>query len=140
MRDFAVVFRRVIDGPFAGDAAPVGAEIVNDPTSGVGALFRMELGRRDATQALTRRFQGYYTAVGFAGTLTLELWINSGSGTIPNDWIAVGDPAVPPVAIGPNRLFQTCGLTEDADAFVQVTPSAPLILGESITIFLEEVS
>jgi hypothetical protein len=137
-RDFPVRFRRVINGPFAGDAPPVGVQVPNDPVSGIGALFEMLLGRRDSPDLPTFGFQGYFKATGFAGTCTFQLWLNSRHGdAIPiGDWTRFGDPSA---AIAALRLFESFGRTEDADAFVQVTPSVALVALESVELFLEEV-
>lgn len=135
-RSLGVSFRRAIAGPFAGDAPPVGAQVVNVPATGVGVLYRLPLGRRDDPGQAVRRIQGYYTAVGFAGTLTLQGWIAAGDGTAAGDWIQYGLPLPLVPAL---RLFETVANHEDADLVVQVTPSVPLILGESLLIYLEEI-
>lgn len=129
-RNFATRFRRVIPDPFVGDAVPVVAT-GNNPVTGIGEAFLMSPVRLDEHRKPTRLFQGYYTAVGFAGTLTLQAWINSGAG----DWIQFGTALA---AVPALRLFEATGQTEDATMVLQVTPSVPFGAGESVTLYLEE--
>jgi hypothetical protein len=136
-RDFALRYRRVIAGPFAGDPAPAGALALNDIVTGAGVLFRMRTARPDYFASSTFRLQGYLTSSVVGLTVTMQLWISSGLGTDPaSDWIAVGDPLT---SMPLSKLFDACGQTEDADSFIQLTPSAPLILGDTLTLFQEEV-
>lgn len=134
-RDFSR-FRREIAGIFAGDLAPVGAQVINVPATGVGNLFRMQLRRPDDVVRRTRTFQGYYRVTNFAGTLTLVAWVAAGDGTGAGDWIQVGAglAAVPILT-----LFEGT-LTEDADLVLQVTPAPAMIAGDVVEIFLEEVA
>lgn len=135
-RNFLTRFMRTIAGPFAGDAAPGAAQVVNNPATGAGTLFRMAPTRPDDMRRATNGWQGYYTATGaWAGTLTLQLWVNAALGTTPGDWVQVGTPLA---GVPEARLFEANGYIEDADVFVQVTPSVATALGEDISLFLEE--
>lgn len=136
-RAFGTSFRRAIAGAFAGDAAPAGAETINVPLTGAGNLFRLPLARRDRPDQPVRRVQGYFTMVGFAGTLTLQAYVASGDGTLAaTDWILWG---LPLAAVPALTLFTTTSNHADADLVIQVTPSVPLIGGESLILYLEEV-
>lgn len=135
-REFEFRFRRRIAGVFAGDAAPSGALVVNDPSTGIGTQFNMALTRR--RDQPSERPQGYWAPAlaGFAGTLTLQLWIvGSGSG-VTTQWVQVGTPLA---AVPGLRLFEATGWIIDANTFIQVTPSVPMIAGEGLDLFLEEI-
>lgn len=134
-RSFGTSFHRTIAGPFAGDAAPAGAQVINVPTTGVGVLYRLPLVRTDKPDKAVRCVQGYYSVVGFAGTLTLQAWIAAGDGTAAGDWLAWGT-TLP--GVNALTLFETVSNTEDADLVIQVTPSVALIGGQSIELYLEE--
>lgn len=137
-RSFASRFRRVINGPFAGDGVPAGAQVLNNLTTGVGVVFRMGLARADKPDMAVRRYQGYWvnTAGAFAGTLTLTPHVAAGDGTAAGDWIQWGPAVGALIAL---VLHDPVAVTEDADLVVQVTPSVALIGGEQITLYLEEV-
>lgn len=135
-RNFASRFRRIIDGPFAGDAVPAGAQVLNVPATGAGVVFRMALARADKPDSVTRRLQGYYTVTGFAGTLTLQSYVAAGVGTGAGDWILWGAAVA---ALNPLTWHDPLALTEDADLVVRVTPSVALLLGEQVVLYLEEV-
>lgn len=138
MRDFASVFRRAIAGPFAGDAVPGAAQVVNVPSTGVGTLIRLPLARVDKPDKAVRFVQGYLKNVAgaFAGTFTLTLWINAALGTTPGDWIQVG-PALAAVPL--LTLFQSAGPIQDADAFIQVVPSVATLAGQDLELYLEGI-
>lgn len=138
MRDFANTFRRIQAGPWAADAAPVNAQVLNVPGTGVGNMYRMPILVGDLTK-LSMKFQGYFTSsVGGLTILSAQLYIAAGDGLAAGDWIAVGDPLAPAGGIAQKRLFVTAGFCGDADAVIAITPSAALAgAGDTLTLYLE---
>lgn len=137
-RAFDVRFRRRVAAGFAGDAAPVAAQVVNDPATGVGVLLRMTTRRRDDPTAAPRRIQGSIVNGGaYAGTWTLQLYIalngGTGAGAI---WAPVGVPlaAVP----GNGTLWESAGVIMTADVVIAATPSVALAGIEIADFYLEE--
>jgi len=137
-RNFPQRYRRIITGPFAGDAPPAGVLTFNDPVAQTGLVFRMSKSRVDHPQSPpTERLQGFFVSSVAGLTCDLQLWIASfdqSSGT--SVWTRVGDPFLAAIQ---GRDWESAGQIEDADAFVQVTPSVALLAGQTITLQMEEV-
>lgn len=125
MRNFATRFVRNLIEPFAGDAAPV------DPMA-AGTTFAMALRKTDDAPAQTSRLQCYFRSNVGGLTMTMQLYVHGQDA----NWILVGGALA---AVPQNRMV-TCGLIEDALAFIMLTPSAPLGVGETADFFAEEVS
>lgn len=125
MRNFANRFHRQMVNGFVGDPAPA------DPMA-AGLVWSMLLDRPDKPDRATGRFQGYFTSNVPGLTCTLTLWIHG----ILTDWVQVGAALA---AVGQNVSFEVAGTIEDADAHVRVVPSAPLGVGETIDLWLEEI-
>jgi len=135
VRYFASRFRRLMTAGFAGDAAPAGGQVLNNPTTGAGVLFRMAPRLHADPSTRTKRLQGYLRSNVVGILCDLQLWISAGDGTAANDWIAVGDPDF---NVPVRRLWESAGLIMNPDAFVQITPSVPLGAGETLEFLAEE--
>lgn len=134
-RNFGARYWRTIAGPFAGDAAPVGAQVANNPATGAGILFRAGVTVGDLSK-ITTRLQGYFKSSVAGLTVTGQLYVAAAAGTGAGDWIAVGDPLA---AIPQNRLFVSAGFVGDADVVIGLTPSVALIGGDTLDLYLEEI-
>lgn len=136
MRAFTDSFRRVQAGPWAGDAAPAGVQVLNVPATGVGVVYRMSALVGDLS-AFSKRLQGYFVSSVGGLTATMQLYVADGSATGAPIWIAVGDPLT---AIPQNRLFVSSGFVGDADVLIAITPSAALAgAGDTLTLYLEAI-
>lgn len=137
-RNFPRRYRRAISGVFTGDLAPVGVLSINDPSTGLGLVFRMSIVREDQPSVTTEKMQGYFVSNVPGLTLTAQLWIASDDEqSASSNWVMVGTPLA---AIPQSRLFQACCLIAGADAFVQITPSVPMGIGDTLTLFQEEIA
>lgn len=135
-RNFATRFNRLMSAGFLADGAPVGAQVVNNPATGAGPMFRMPPSRQDDQKRTTNRWQAYFTSNVVGLTMTVTLWIAQGLGTaVGATWVQVG-PAL--AAIPQNRMVFLGGTIQDADVFVEVTLSALLGVGETANLLMEE--